>query len=100
VAFVVFDVLRVYGVDVMHEPYVDRRARLESLGLEGDHWATCPSWSEPAEEILEVCGAYGLEGVVAKRLTSWYLPGRRSRYWRKVKTIDWREVHAPLRHEH
>jgi bifunctional non-homologous end joining protein LigD len=34
----------------------------------------------------------GLEGVVAKRLASVYLPGRRSPDWRKVKHVRMQEV--------
>ena len=49
--------------------------------------------------ILDACARHGLEGIVAKRTDAPYRPGTRSRQWLKVKTADWRERHAPMRHE-
>jgi ATP-dependent DNA ligase len=39
----------------------------------------------------------GLEGMVAKRTDSLYRAGVRSDDWLKLKTADWRAVHAPRR---
>ena len=47
----------------------------------------------------EICARLHLEGLVAKRVDSRYEPGKRSSHWRKVKCAEWREHHAPLRHE-
>ena len=38
-------------------------------------------------DLLAVSRQQGLEGVVAKRLTSRYEPGKRSPAWRKVKVV-------------
>jgi bifunctional non-homologous end joining protein LigD len=59
-----------------------------------------PSYDATIAEVLDGCTELGLEGVVAKKLDSIYKPGSRSRHWRKVKTAEWRTLHAPLRHEH
>jgi bifunctional non-homologous end joining protein LigD len=37
------------------------------------------------QELFDAAAATGLEGVMAKRLDSRYLPGQRSAAWRKVK---------------
>ena len=60
---------------------------------------TVPSFDAEADEVLEECAQLRLEGLVAKRIDSRYEPGKRSQHWRKVKCEDWRERHAPLRHE-
>ncbi len=84
----------------MDEPYVRRRELLEGLSLVDDHWFTAPVLRGTIELVLEVCAEHDLEGVVAKRLTSRYVPGHRSADWVKIKTPAWREQHAPLRHAH
>jgi bifunctional non-homologous end joining protein LigD len=56
-------------------------------------------FSDAADVLLEACGKHQVEGLVAKRTDSTYQPGKRSRSWVKVKTADWREHHAPKRHE-
>jgi len=67
-------------------PYVQRRALLEGLELDG------PAWRAPAslvvarpEDFVSQVRELGLEGVVAKRLTSTYIPGRRCTAWVKHK---------------
>lgn len=50
--------------------------------------------------MMDSIEALGLEGLVAKRVDSPYRPGERSADWLKLKTAEWRQVHAPLRHDH
>ena len=84
--YVVFDVLRSNGRDMMRAPLEDRRARLLAL---------VPKRSGPLMPSRELRGggaaalatarAKGWEGVIAKQRGSRYEPGQRSRSWRKVK---------------
>ncbi len=84
VTLLAFDVLRLYGVDLCERPYAERRATLERLGLNGPHWTVPPVFDDgPATSAAST--EQGLEGVVAKRLTSTYRPGQRSPHWVKVK---------------
>lgn len=86
VTYVVFDVLRRYGVDLTARPYSERRATLERFGAEHEDWTISPSFDDgPA--TLAVAQAHGLEGVVAKRLTSAYRPGVRSDDWCKLRLL-------------
>ena len=81
----VFDVLRIDEHDTIALPYEDRRRLLEQVVEPGDHW-TVPSYRVGGgADLLEVTGAQGLEGIMAKRLGSGYVPGKRSTNWRKVK---------------
>jgi bifunctional non-homologous end joining protein LigD len=86
VSYLAFDLLCLDGQPLLDAPYAERRALLGGLGLDGRHWQTPPSFTDvTGADLLEVAEQQGLEGVVAKRLTSRYEPGRRSPAWRKVK---------------
>jgi bifunctional non-homologous end joining protein LigD len=80
-----FDLLYLDGGSTMGLPWTKRRAQLESLGLTGPSWATPPSFPGEGDATLAAARDRGLEGVVAKRLDSAYVPGARSRAWIKVK---------------
>jgi bifunctional non-homologous end joining protein LigD len=92
VVYLVFDVLYLGGRTTTGLPYTDRRSLLEGLGLEGPAWAVPPASFGGGAEMLEISRERGLEGVVAKRLDSRYIPGRRSPHWRKVKNLRTQEV--------
>ena len=80
-----FDVLRVEEHDTIALPYEDRRRVLEQLVEPGDHWAVPSYRVGGGAELLEATGEQGLEGIMAKRLGSTYVPGKRSPNWRKIK---------------
>ncbi|MGB8649055.1 MAG: non-homologous end-joining DNA ligase [Mycobacteriales bacterium] len=82
VAFVPFDVLHLRDRALLSLPYDDRRAVLEGLGLQ-----VPPAFHGDGREVLDSTLARGLEGVVAKRRDSPYLPGRRSPAWVKTKHV-------------
>ena len=87
ITYVVFDVLRRYGVDLTARPYTERRATLERFGADHPDWTISPTFDDgPA--TLEVARAHGLEGVVAKRADSVYRPGVRSDDWRKLRLLN------------
>jgi bifunctional non-homologous end joining protein LigD len=82
----VFDVLHLDGYSTRALPYRERRALLDELGLDGPAWRTPASVVvAQSDDFVAQVEALGLEGVVAKRLDSTYLPGRRTRSWIKHK---------------
>ncbi len=87
VTFMAFDVLRLYGVDLLTMRQEERRGVLErlELGGEGDasHWRSPPAYDDGAA-LWAATKAQGLEGVVSKRRTALYKPGRRSKDWIKT----------------
>ena len=84
VTFVAFDILRSYGVDLTCRPYEERRATLERWVADRPGWTVSPAFDDGrATEAAAV--QHGLEGVVAKRLTSRYRPGVRSPDWLKIR---------------
>jgi DNA ligase D-like protein (predicted ligase) len=84
VFFYAFDVLHVEGRDLISTPLADRRARLPVIvGESGVLLSEELSGSLP--DIIDAVRALGLEGIVAKRRDSRYIPGGRSDAWRKLK---------------
>jgi bifunctional non-homologous end joining protein LigD len=82
VTFMAFDLLRLYGVDLTPRPLSERRATLERIGLPGPRFQVPPSY-EDGDALQAATLEQGLEGVVSKRLSSRYSPGRRSHDWLK-----------------
>jgi bifunctional non-homologous end joining protein LigD len=86
VTLLAFDVLRVDGDDVWARPLRERRALLEGLGLDAPSVAAevqVPATYDDGQALLEAAEQQGLEGIVSKRWSSAYHPGRRSRDWLK-----------------
>ncbi len=83
--FVVFDLLHLDGRAVRALPYSRRRELLDQLLADGPRWRVPRLLAGPLEAVLTVTRDAHLEGVVAKRLSSPYEPGRRSGAWRKHK---------------
>ncbi|MFD5870491.1 non-homologous end-joining DNA ligase [Streptomyces sp. NPDC060322] len=88
---VLFDALFLRGRSLTPLPYTERRAALEALGLDGPRWSAPSVVVGHGEEALAMTREAGLEGVVAKRLSSTYEPGVRARTWIKIRharTVD------------
>jgi bifunctional non-homologous end joining protein LigD len=92
VTYVIFDLLYLDGRLLVDLPYEERRSELEALGLDGTSWQTPAYHRGEGASLLEATRERDLEGVIAKRLGSRYLPGRRSRDWLKVKNVRGQEV--------
>lgn len=92
VSYFVFDILHLDGQSTLGLPYRQRRDLLESLNLNGPSWRTPPAWFGNGEAVLSASTEQGLEGVMAKRVDSPYLPGRRSDAWLKIKNLRTQEV--------
>jgi DNA ligase D-like protein (predicted ligase) len=87
--YVVFDQLYDRHRPIMKRPLTERRESLRTL------LADCPRQLCVSEGIVGDGVAYfdracaqGLEGVVAKRLDSPYLPGKRTDAWLKIKRFE------------
>src|SRR6185437_10315829 len=85
VTYLIFDLLRLGGVDLVGHPYAERRELLDKLGPAGERWLV-PPWFDDGPATQAASREYGLEGVVAKRLAAGYRPGLRSPDWVKVKS--------------
>jgi bifunctional non-homologous end joining protein LigD len=86
VTYLAFDLLHVDGRSTRQLPYERRRELLLELELDrGARWRTPRHFVGESEQVLAATREHGLEGVVAKRLGSPYLPGARNGAWVKHK---------------
>ena len=88
VTFMVFDILRLFGVGLTSRTWTERRATLERLELDNPS-VGASSWQVPGvfddgAALLVATREHGLEGVVSKRRTSRYAVGQRSPDWLKL----------------
>lgn len=83
VTFMVFDILRLYGVPLLDRTFDERRATLERLDTAAvAGLALSPTYTDgPA--LFAATAQRGMEGVIAKRRDSLYRPGTRSPGWVK-----------------
>jgi bifunctional non-homologous end joining protein LigD len=84
-AYEVFDVLEIDGEPLVDLPLAERRARLEKLIARNPVVQLSGSF-EDGEALFEAAQEQGLEGVMAKRVSSRYSEGGRGRDWLKIKT--------------
>ncbi|MHA6628377.1 non-homologous end-joining DNA ligase [Pseudonocardia sichuanensis] len=84
VTFMVFDVLRLYGVPLLGRPLVERRGTLERLDLAAVPVLSLSPTYTDGGALFEATRERGMEGIVAKRRDSVYRPGHRSPGWTKV----------------
>ena len=80
---IVFDILRLYGVDLVDRSWQERRDALERLAPSGVAWQLSPVYDD-RDALIGATREQGLEGVVAKRRSSRYQPGVRSPDWVKL----------------
>jgi bifunctional non-homologous end joining protein LigD len=91
--YIVFDVLYLSGQPLFELSYDERREKLESLHLSGPSFTTAESYRDTSgADVLNATRQAGLEGVIAKRRTAPYLPGKRSTDWIKIKNERTQEV--------
>ena len=84
---VVFDLLELDGNKLTSQPYTHRREKLfETVdGAASDAVLVPEAFEGGLRDALDASKTRGLEGVMAKRLTSKYQPGKRARTWVKIK---------------
>jgi bifunctional non-homologous end joining protein LigD len=93
VTYMVFDVLRLYGVPLLDRPFEERRGTLERLDLAAVPTLSLSPTYTDGPALLAATLQRGMEGVVAKRRDGRYQPGRRSPSW---TTVTHRQTQACL----
>jgi bifunctional non-homologous end joining protein LigD len=86
IVYYVFDVLEIDGEPAVDLPLVERRKRLEQLLDRRNKTVRLSEVFDDGQALLEAAKQQHLEGIIAKRLDSRYLPGKRTRDWLKIKT--------------
>jgi bifunctional non-homologous end joining protein LigD len=85
IVYYVFDLLEVEGEPITDLPIEKRRARLEKLLDKHNKTIRFSESFDDGQTLLAAAEKQKLEGIMAKRLGSRYLPGKRSRDWLKIK---------------
>jgi ATP-dependent DNA ligase len=81
----VFDCLYLDGRPIVNEPLVRRRAWMEDAIRRNTPYRVSEAVAEGAE-LFRAAAATGLEGIMAKEMSSTYKPGTRSSQWLKIKS--------------
>lgn len=85
VQFMVFDLLEYDGERLLERTYDERRSMLEEV-LAAEHPVEVPpAFDGDAKAAFAASRELGLEGIVAKRRASGYLPGKRASSWIKLR---------------
>jgi bifunctional non-homologous end joining protein LigD len=88
ILFYVFDLLHDDGRSLLDVPLAERRRLLQVRLLDGPSVRLLDSFAGTDGKLLYAAvKQQGQEGVVAKRLASKYVPGKRSKDWLKVKAV-------------
>src|SRR5262249_34147511 len=87
VPYYVFDLLVLRGEDLTPEPLSSRQAILKQHVLPALHDSIreSPELNASLSEVTSAIQQQGLEGIVAKRRSSSYEPGKRTGAWRKMR---------------
>jgi len=85
--YYVFDLVYVDGYALWNVPLVERKALLREIVHSDSPVIPVPYFDEDGEIVYKAAINQGLEGVVAKKKSSVYEQGRRSRDWLKVKAV-------------
>jgi bifunctional non-homologous end joining protein LigD len=84
IVYFIFDLLHLKGRDLLDCPLSERRQQLEQLAENFENPVRLnPAFHVSLGHMTASVQALGLEGIVAKRSDSIYIPGKESDSWRK-----------------
>ena len=86
VLFFLFDLLWCDVRDLTTKTVVQRRKRLEEIITPVSGIQVCGYIENHGRDLFHLAKEKGLEGIIAKRKTSIYRPGKRSLDWLKIKS--------------
>jgi bifunctional non-homologous end joining protein LigD len=90
--FYVFDILWLDGKDLMQLPLSERREILKQVIPENEIIRLSENFEVSGIEFFETVKKMGLEGMIAKKSDSTYIPGVRSKEWLKIKANKRQEM--------
>jgi bifunctional non-homologous end joining protein LigD len=84
--YCVFDLMALDGKDMRGLPLVERKQQLQAILPKHPLLIYSEHWPEHGKKLFRESEKRGLEGIMAKRATSTYLSGARTKDWLKIKT--------------
>lgn len=91
-AFYLFDILWLDGMDLMNIPLRERREILRSVVPKEGLIKLSENFEATGSEFFTLAEKMGLEGIMAKKADSLYTPDLRSKEWLKIKTEKHQEL--------
>lgn len=91
-AYYIFDLLWLEGKNLMQTPLSERRKLLEEIIPAGGTIRLSKTFDAKGTDFFELANKMDLEGIIAKKADSVYIPDKRSKEWLKIKTIKHQEV--------
>jgi bifunctional non-homologous end joining protein LigD len=91
IVYYAFDLLHLDGRDLLREPLDARRNALRQV-VSGSSVLLSDALPGTPAQIADAVRGLGLEGIVAKRRKSIYIPGRRADSWVKVRFAQHQEL--------
>ena len=90
--FYVFDILYFNGFDLRQLELIQRKKILKALLPKIDNVIYSEHVAQNGLKALEIAEKSGSEGIIAKRATSKYYSGKRSKDWLKIKLFQQQEM--------
>jgi bifunctional non-homologous end joining protein LigD len=87
-----FDLLWIDGLNIMNEPLYLRRQILKELMPESGSIRFSDHIDDIGNEFFEIARKNNLEGIIAKKKDSVYIPNSRSKTWLKIKIEERHEA--------
>lgn len=85
--FVAFDILYDTGRDITHLPLMERKAILDDLVEDTAQISVSRYVTTQGIAFYDLAKNHHLEGIIAKRKDSIYVPGKRTKDWVKIKNL-------------
>ncbi|MGE5581667.1 MAG: non-homologous end-joining DNA ligase [Bacillota bacterium] len=85
VVYIAFDLLFLNHQEICHQPLEERRRLLKANCSQTEDFLVADFIEKEGLAYFEAISKLGLEGVIAKKNGSPYLPGKRSKAWLKFK---------------
>jgi len=86
-SFVAYDILQVGNKVLLNTPLIERKQILQELIRENERIAVSRYIPEKGKQLFQLTVEKELEGVVAKRASSLYFQGKRTKDWIKFKRM-------------
>jgi bifunctional non-homologous end joining protein LigD len=90
--YYVFDILYLNGHNIMHMPLLERKSLIQEVIEDIPQVFYCDHIDTMGKSFYQKAIDAGMEGVIAKKATSEYVPGTRSSNWLKIKAFESQEA--------
>lgn len=90
--YYVFDILYLNGHNIMHLPLTERKSLIPEVIEDIPQVYYCDHVESMGKAFFEQAVEMGMEGVIAKKADSQYIPGSRSDKWLKIKAFESQEA--------